>query len=73
MDLCTSGERAGDPWLKKAIQERIKPMYHIFGHIHETYGVEKIGETTFINASICTEQYQPINKPIVFELPVRTK
>ncbi len=67
------GTLAGDPELKKAVQERIKPLYHIFGHIHETYGVKKIGETTFINASTCNFRYAPVNKPIVFELPVREK
>lgn len=44
--------------------------YHIFGHIHGGYGTYKstICNTTFINASICNEQYKPINKPIVFEI-----
>jgi Icc-related predicted phosphoesterase len=64
---------AGDKELTKAIQERIKPLYHIFGHIHETYGQVTINGTTHINASICTESYQPTNKAIVFELPVREK
>ena len=55
--------------LLKEIQERIKPLYHIFGHIHEGYGVQKVGETTFINASTCTLSYRPTNKPVVFTLP----
>ena len=29
---------------------KIKPKYHIFGHIHESKGgMMKIGETSFIN------------------------
>jgi len=43
----------------------IKPKLHLFGHIHEGYGTDKIGETLFVNASTCTLRYQPINKPIV--------
>ena len=42
-----------------------KPKNHVFGHIHDGYGMLQIDGTTFVNASICTEQYRPINKPIV--------
>lgn len=41
---------------------------HIFGHIHGGYGTYGIGNKKFINASTCTEQYKPNNKPIVIEL-----
>lgn len=47
--------------------KKIKPMLHLFGHIHETYGVFVEDETTYVNASICTLRYDPINKPIVFD------
>jgi predicted phosphohydrolase len=53
--------------LRKAV-DRIKPKYHIFGHIHAGYGVEMPGETMFVNAAICNEQYRPINQPIVIDL-----
>ena len=55
------------------VVERIKPLYHIFGHIHEGYGQKKQDGTVFINASICTARYKPINKPIVFDLPVKNE
>lgn len=56
--------------------ERINPQYHCFGHIHEGYGTDgvmQLGDwaldtTEFINASICTGDYRPINKPIVFDI-----
>ena len=51
------------------IQQRVKPAYHIFGHIHEGYGVTSDGVTTFINASSCDVNYQPIQPPIVFDIP----
>jgi len=46
----------------------IVPKYHIFGHIHNWHGTQKYGELTFVNASTCTEQYKPLNKPIVVEI-----
>jgi len=52
--------------LKKVID--IKPKYHIFGHIHEGYGItkQKNLETIFINASSVNVQYRVTNKPIMF-------
>ena len=43
---------------------------HVFGHVHEGYGVSCDGYTTFINASSCTEKYALSNPPIVFDLPL---
>lgn len=34
-DLCMTRERAGCVDLLHEIQTRIKPKYHVFGHIHE--------------------------------------
>lgn len=34
-DLACSGIRTGCVELLTSIQERIKPKYHVFGHIHE--------------------------------------
>ena len=45
----------------------IKPKIHVFGHIHEAYGVEIIDDTTFINASILNERYYYTNDPIIFD------
>jgi len=61
-----SGDLCGCNYLLKKVEE-IKPKYHIFGHIHQWHGM-KVGTTTFINASICNEQYAPINKPIIVEI-----
>jgi predicted phosphodiesterase len=48
--------------------DQIKPLVHVFGHIHGAYGAAYIKDTLFVNASICTEQYIPSNKPIVVDL-----
>jgi Icc-related predicted phosphoesterase len=53
--------------LLKAV-ERIKPKVHVFGHVHSGHGrVERDG-TTFINASVMNESYDPQWKPYVFDL-----
>ena len=66
-DLTTRGENTGCADLLDVVEET-KPKLHIFGHIHEGYGVTANRETTFINASSCDHQYQPNNEPIVYEL-----
>lgn len=57
----------GDRFLGDNV-ERVKPKFHIFGHIHEGYGFVQQNGTTFINASIMTKEYVPLNKPIVFHI-----
>jgi Icc-related predicted phosphoesterase len=46
---------------------KIQPKYHLFGHIHEAYGMVQNEKTTFINASILDERYRIKNTPIQFE------
>jgi len=47
---------------------KIKPKVHVFGHLHSGYGTIQKEGITFVNASICDEIYDPINKPIVFTI-----
>ena len=68
-DLCSTGNRAGCQDLLEEIQGRIHPRVHIFGHIHEGYGVTTDSQCVYVNASTCTLHYRPINPPIVFDLP----
>ena len=48
--------------------EQVKPMVHVFGHIHEAYGATYVKDILYVNASTCTERYVPSNKPIVVDL-----
>ncbi len=48
--------------LKKTLE--VKPKIHVFGHIHEDYGIKELGGVTFINASILNERYKVVNVPI---------
>lgn len=67
-DLCCSGVRAGCVELLQTIQKRVKPKYHVFGHIHEGYGITSDGRIIFVNASTCDINYLPQNPPIVFDV-----
>ncbi|SFM65390.1 metallophosphatase domain-containing protein [Halopseudomonas yangmingensis] len=51
--------------------DRLSLKAHVFGHIHEGYGIYQRGPLTLINASTCNAQYQPINPPIVLNLASR--
>jgi len=51
--------------------DRIKPRFHVFGHIHGGAGAMQSNGTRFINASICDEAYRPVNAPQVFNVPAR--
>ncbi|XP_050300876.1 UPF0046 protein T07D4.2 [Anthonomus grandis grandis] len=70
-DLVCSGVRAGCVELLTTVQKRVKPKYHIFGHIHEGYGVSSDGKIIFINASTCDINYIPSNLPMVFDIPLK--
>lgn len=68
-DECRGGQRAGCVDLLQAVQ-RVRPAYHVFGHVHEGYGVTEDGMgIKYINASTCTVKYKPDNPCVVFDLP----
>lgn len=67
-DLTTRGVRAGCEDLLAAVA-RVRPRFHIFGHIHEGFGVWEgsPAETTFVNASSCDADYRLANPPLVLD------
>ncbi|MEG2529872.1 MAG: metallophosphatase domain-containing protein [Anaerovoracaceae bacterium] len=67
LDRTEGGDNAGCEELLSAIK-RIKPKYHLFGHIHEGYGVFETDETVFINGSSLDENYQAVHAPIIIEI-----
>jgi len=46
---------------------RSTPKIHIFGHIHECYGVQEIEGIRFINASIMDERYRITEQPVTID------
>lgn len=69
LDRTFLGKRVGCEELTDVVT-KIKPRYHIFGHIHEAYGVKEINETTYINVSILNLLYRVAHKPITFDIKV---
>ena len=70
LDRCPAG-RVGSRELRSRLLELGDdgPKYHLFGHVHESYGMGTRGPTTrYSNASICTGDYQPINTPLTWEI-----
>lgn len=67
-DLTATGHRAGCLDLLQTIQGRVRPRFHVFGHIHEGYGASTDGQTTYVNASTCTLRYRPTHPAFVFDV-----
>lgn len=66
LDLAPNGSHLGCSNLSSRVTQVVKPSYHVFGHIHLSYGRQEYQGTTFINAAICSETNQAINPPISF-------
>lgn len=64
-------EHLGSTTLSDRIN-KIKPKIHICGHIHSGRNIFEKDGTIFINASIATERYEMINKPIVIDFDFNT-
>lgn len=49
----------GCPVLLDEVLNRVQPVLHVFGHIHEGAGLLQTEHTLFVNAASLNEQYQP--------------
>ena len=69
----TGEEPLGSKELQLRLSEMTNPpKYHCFGHIHGDGGkFQKIDKTTYINASVCDEMYNPINKIITLDIETK--
>lgn len=67
-DRCQDGTHAGCPELLKRILA-VKPEVHVYGHIHEGYGIRNELGITFGNAAVLNERYRLANEPLVIDLP----
>lgn len=66
----SDGIHYGNMSLRKKIAE-VKPLYHLFGHIHNNYGVTRQNGTVFSNAALLNDTYEINNKPRVFEINIK--
>ena len=67
LDRTHDGRHVGCEDLRRAVEEK-RPRLHVFGHIHEAYGIERAAATTFVNASTCDLGYRAVHAPLVMEL-----
>lgn len=54
--------------LYRQYQEKYKPLIHICGHIHESYGSIEANGTRFYNVAMCDRNYQHVNKPQIINI-----
>ncbi|MEZ6185096.1 MAG: metallophosphatase domain-containing protein [Planctomycetota bacterium] len=67
------GRAVGCLELLQAVR-RVEPEWHVFGHIHEGYGITRSDElprTQFVNAALCGEDYASTRPPLVFDVEPR--
>lgn len=62
-----SGEACGCTPLLNRILE-VRPEVHVFGHIHESYGMMTFDRTTFVNASIRDHIHRTLNPVQVLDI-----
>jgi Icc-related predicted phosphoesterase len=72
LDYIYNGRRLGCEELYKRIMI-VRPKYHICGHIHYARGYKEFNGINFFNAAVLGENYEYINKPIVFILDDENK
>jgi hypothetical protein len=63
LDMSYFGSNAGVMELREVV-ERVKPIIHVFGHIHESAGVMKHKGILFVNAAL-----PEFRKAVIVELP----
>lgn len=63
-DLNWQGTLTGCEDLNQRVWE-VAPKLHVFGHIHEAYGITEVNGTQFVNAANLNLQYQPVHAPVV--------
>lgn len=61
-------EHCGDLALFNQVINRVQPHFHIFGHIHPSYGMKTFMNTHFLNVAICGARNVIMHEPITFEI-----
>ncbi|CAG9535091.1 unnamed protein product [Cercopithifilaria johnstoni] len=69
-DMLPTGSHVGCVELLNSVVKRIRPKYHVFGHIHSGYGCTTDGYTKFVNCSLVDDRLQLINNPVIFDISV---
>lgn len=72
LDVAIDGAHYGCEYLRFHIKEK-KPKAHLFGHMHEDYGMMFDSNTLYLNSSIVDKGLNPINDPQIIEIDSYTK
>ena len=66
------GQNVGCELLRESL-DKVKPLIHVFGHIHGSAGYKFDGTTHYFNASVLNERYEYQNKPMTIDLDLETR
>lgn len=66
-DIIYSGEHVGCEELMPVVED-LRPALHVFGHIHESYGISRNEHTQFVNACSCNPKNRAENPVIIIDL-----
>lgn len=67
LDQNIKGQHAGCEDLIFRVKQ-VKPKIHVFGHIHEGYGVEEQFGVKFYNVSVLNDRYNLANKAVIIDV-----
>jgi len=65
LDTTYKGHNVGCADLMNAIHTLPELKLHVFGHIHEAYGMHVENNCTFINASVLDRKYKKYAEPVI--------
>lgn len=68
LDATSTGQNVGCEELRKRMDQLDHTVLHLFGHIHEAYGVKTVGSKLYVNASTVDLNYKPIHEPILVDV-----
>jgi predicted phosphohydrolase len=57
------GKPVGCTALHAELSGRVRPKFHVFGHVHTDTGAVTVGPTTFVNAASVTDFYSTRGRP----------
>ena len=67
LDRTSLGMHVGCKDLARRLPD-LHPSYHLFGHVHEAYGMERSEHTTFMNGSFVRGRFRKPNEPFILEI-----
>lgn len=67
LDLQDRNSHLGDPVLRTEVF-KLNLKMHVYGHVHDSYGLTRVKDTLFINASSQDSTGKYFNPPIAFDL-----